>query len=716
MKPSRCAQGALEPFVSVGALLFVLLSGLGCADREFVNPVDTSVALDAPQAVTVATVADTAMTVTWTYSGKTVSGFEIERQSGNGNVSVASVGGSVRSYTHLLPLLTGQTYVYRVRSANSDNRSAYSTSNQIFMTFAAPTNLVASARADTAVQVVWAYTSTFQTGFEIERQASSGGFTAVGSVGAGARQYMDQVALLAGQSYTYRVRAITKNNQTAYVMSSPIIITFTAPNSVSVAAQADTAVSVAWTYTGALQTGFEIERQVGTGSFTTLWRVGAVVRQYVDQVALVVGQSYTYRVRAVTSNNQSAYATSNPVSVSLATPTNVTVSVQIDSAVVVAWAHTGELQTGFEIERQVGTGGFLTVETVGATTRQFVDRLALSDGQAYAYRLRAISKNNRSSYSSGPVFAASLAAPTNLEIASFTNTELTLQWQDNSNIERGFRIEQSSDGNIYAIVATSGSNTSSANISGDFTSGTSFYFRVRPYAVSGDGHNSSPIQKMAPPLGMVFVQGGAFQMGSGLPGEESYQPVHSVTLGSFYIDTYEVTVAQYRAFCTATHRIFPGGSSSNDTDPMAYVSWNDAAAYASWAGKRLPTESEWEYAARGGNKSKGYIYSGSNDPSVVSWYYNNSSYQAHPVGTKLPNELGIYDMSGNVWEWVNDWHGVYTAGAVTNPQGPASGTLRVLRGGSFRLFLAGFCRVVIRDGHEPTYSDYDIGFRCARDF
>jgi formylglycine-generating enzyme required for sulfatase activity len=214
---------------------------------------------------------------------------------------------------------------------------------------------------------------------------------------------------------------------------------------------------------------------------------------------------------------------------------------------------------------------------------------------------------------------------------------------------------------------------------------------------------------------MVFVPGGTFQMGSNSGGDDE-KPVHTVTVSSFYMDKTEVTQAEYRKVMGKN----PSRFSGCDDCPVEKVSWDDANAYAQKVGKRLPTEAEWEYAARGGNKSKGYTYSGGNGLDAVGWYEDNSGSKTHPVAQKQPNELGLFDMSGNVWEWCSDWYdkGYYTAvhrnysdSPQTDPQGPNSGDYRVLRGGSWGSLVSG-CRVANRGRYYPDYGSYR-GFRLV---
>jgi formylglycine-generating enzyme required for sulfatase activity len=216
---------------------------------------------------------------------------------------------------------------------------------------------------------------------------------------------------------------------------------------------------------------------------------------------------------------------------------------------------------------------------------------------------------------------------------------------------------------------------------------------------------------------MVFVKGGTFTMGcTSEQGSEclnSEKPSHSVTLSDFYIGKYEVTQKQWVHVMGSNPSYFKG-----DDLPVENISWNDVQEFIrklnQQTGKRyrLPTEAEWEYAARGGNKSGGYKYSGGNNIGNVAWYKYNSGSNTHKVGTKSPNELGIYDMSGNVYEWVSDWFGSYSSGAQTNPAGPSSGSRRVLRGGSWYDY-AEYCRVSNRGNRSPDDRYFNLGFRLA---
>ena len=222
-----------------------------------------------------------------------------------------------------------------------------------------------------------------------------------------------------------------------------------------------------------------------------------------------------------------------------------------------------------------------------------------------------------------------------------------------------------------------------------------------------------------PQIEMVFVKGGTFMMGAtpeqGKDATFIEKPAHSVTVSDFYIGKYEVTQAQWEAVMGENPSNFKG-----ENRPVDSVSWNDIQEFIeklnAKTGKkyRLPTEAEGEYAARGGNQSAGSKYSGSNNIDEVAWYYTNSASRTHPVGQKQPNELGLYDMSGNVWEWCSDWfwHKYYKNALSDNPTGPATGTWRVLRGSCWGSD-AGPCRVSYRSNSSPSAGSNAIGFRLA---
>ena len=216
---------------------------------------------------------------------------------------------------------------------------------------------------------------------------------------------------------------------------------------------------------------------------------------------------------------------------------------------------------------------------------------------------------------------------------------------------------------------------------------------------------------------MVRVEGGTFTMGATAEqGSDAYsdeKPTHQVTLSSYSIGKTEVTQALWQAVMGSNPSYFKGSNL-----PVETVSWEECQNFIrklnALTGKnfRLPTEAEWEYAARGGSNSRGFKYSGSNTLSNVAWYDDNSADKTHPVATKASNELGIYDMSGNVWEWCSDWDSSYTSASQTNPTGPISGSHRVFRGGSW-VNIARGCRVSLRNSITPAGRNDDLGLRLA---
>ncbi|MCK5863066.1 MAG: formylglycine-generating enzyme family protein [Candidatus Hydrogenedentes bacterium] len=254
----------------------------------------------------------------------------------------------------------------------------------------------------------------------------------------------------------------------------------------------------------------------------------------------------------------------------------------------------------------------------------------------------------------------------------------------------------------------------------------------------GEGEPGDETTIMLPgnvPLVLLVIPAGSFMMGRYAGDQDSYDwedPQHQVTLSQdFSLCKYELTKGQWQAVMGTT----PWSGHSyvlDDLDsPAVYVSWNDAQSFITAlnahitrtgqgsATFRLPSEAEWEYACRAGTTTRFYW---GDDPGYTpiddyAWWYDNAldvnEYYAHVVGLKLPNAFGLYDMSGNVWEWCEDWYGAYSSGSVSNPEGPGRGSYRVFRGGSWYGY-GYYCRSARRNGTYPTYTSNSFGFRLAR--
>jgi surface protein len=289
--------------------------------------------------------------------------------------------------------------------------------------------------------------------------------------------------------------------------------------------------------------------------------------------------------------------------------------------------------------------------------------------------------------------------------------------------------------NVMAGTETDPSIRARANVNGDLSVGIGDIVAITN-AMAGISTTPEPGTSMTKnytvngvTFTMVNVEGGTFQMGS----NDSYsnqQPVHNVTLSSFSIGQTEVTQQLWYAVMgqkpTADGEQWSTTNGLGDQYPAYDVSWNDIQEFITKLNQltgqqfRLPTEAEWEFAARGGNSSKGYTYAGSNTIGDVAWYWDNipsqssdtAGYGAQPVGTKQANELGLYDMSGNVSEWCQDWYGSYSSEAQTNPTGPDTGTYPVVRYGSWKHY-ATFCTVAYRNYDAPKHRFFLTGFRLA---
>lgn len=316
-----------------------------------------------------------------------------------------------------------------------------------------------------------------------------------------------------------------------------------------------------------------------------------------------------------------------------------------------------------------------------------------------------------------------------LSAQNVTNVEF---WQEGKNVKISYDLDKTAD--IKIAVSTDGGTTFSGPltcVTGDVGNGVASGKKVIVWDVLSEydklvgenicfrvtaegGKRCFTVNGVS--FNMIHVDGGTFTMGATSEQqnpEYDESPTHKVTLSSYYIGETEVTQLLWEAVMGTNPSRFKGG-----TNPVEQVSWKDCQKFVSKLSKltgvtfRLPTEAEWEYAARGGTKSRGYQYSGSNNIGSVAWYEDNSGSKTHPVATKQANELGIYDMSGNVLEWCQDWYGGYQVSAQTNPTGPSSESRRVLRGGSWGGY-ARYCRVSNRGCRAPDGRDIGFGLRLV---
>ena len=420
-------------------------------------------------------------------------------------------------------------------------------------------------------------------------------------------------------------------------------------------------------------------------------------------------------------------------------PSSLTASAN-ETSITLNWIDNSNVEQGYRIERKTGSGGsYIQIGTSGANAESYIDN-GLAPG-IYYYRVCAYNSQGNSDYSNEAAGTAEITAPSNLSASLVSLTQINLAWADNSNVEEGYKVERKTGtGGSYSQVTALDSNAVSYSDTG-LQENTTYLYRVRAYNGSSNSSYSNEADATTTytagyeqtfPLGttglsieMVYIPAGSFLQGrySGEQGSYSHEdPQHLVTLDyGFWLGKYEVTQAQWEAIAGSWSFYFDG----HPDYPAEMVSWNDItntflpALNSQTTGSpwRLPSESEWEYACRAGTTTRYYW---GDDPSYsqignYAWYSGNSGNTTHTVGTRQPNGWGLYDMSGNVWEWCEDyWHSNYS-GAPTNgdPWLSPSSSFRVLRGGSWGGDGSG-CRSALRSGTTPSYRGDAGGFRLVR--
>ncbi|MFH0734196.1 MAG: SUMF1/EgtB/PvdO family nonheme iron enzyme [bacterium] len=668
---------------------------------------------------------DTSAILSWQDNSSFESEYYIEKSdNGTDFTIVKTVPANTVSTVVEGEYILGTGYIFRIRAKSPMNISSYANSVSKSIVFNNPTGLQITNFIESEAVLTWSDNCTFETGFVIEQSEESGAFSEVKTVAANLTTTTVQGSFLVGKTYNFKIKAKSKVNFSGYSNTVNSAIQFNAPTNLQITSYGETAVLLSWQDNSSYETGYEIERSENGSTYTTVKTVGANINTAAVEGTYLTTNQYLFRVRAKTNINYSAYSNVAIASnLPFAAPSSLVLINFTETNVGFTWVDNSSFETGFEIERNENDGVYSLIKTVGENVTNVNISEIHTAGVNYKYRVRAKSNFNYSQYSNIATGNLQFNAPSNFKVTTFTDVLASFQWTDNSEIETGFEIYKSDDGTTYALYKTVDANVTSVDITGSYPYGKVFYFKIRAKSQYNYSVFTTPITAGYVFPEFVFVDGGTFQMGDNFnEGITDEKPVHGVTVTGFYMCKTEVTFEQYDYFCDQTGRtkpVDPGWGRAKR--PVINVSWDDAKAYCDWlstkTGKtvKLPTEAEWEYAAR----SKGTVvrYSGTDETTLLgnfAWYSVNAGSKTREVQTKTGNSIGLFDMSGNVREWCNDYYAedYYSYSSGTNPQGPTSGVNRVSRGGAYNL-EAYNNRASARFSDIQSDKFLNLGFRCV---
>ncbi len=689
--------------------------------RDFISRVAGNTApysVDAPKNVT-AVIPDDNFIVRLSWNDvKHAEGYIVYRND-NPNSGFQKIAEGITSTTWVDPSpLSGYNY-YRVYAYGHGLTSAASNTVSINYALAAPKNVKALVKeSDYTIDISWDAVTHAESYDVYRSSSSSSGFTKVAS-GITTTTWNDATPL-AGSNY-YRVYAVG-HGLTSPVSNTTTVINYKldAPQNVTASIQdEDFTILVSWDAVSHAES-YEVYRSSSSSSGFTKVASGITTTHWNDATPLA-GSNY-YRVYAVGHGLTSpASSRTTVINYALEAPQNVTASIQDeDFTILVSWDAVSHAES-YDVYRSSNSSSGFTKVAEGVTSTTWDDATPLA-GNNY-YRVYAVGHGLTSPASNTtPSVNYALEAPQNV-VATYDENMgvITVFWNPVPHAET---YDVYKDGTLFAEDVSTTSVTDNTPGLGN----KSYYVKAKRQNLESESSNTANIFIHASDVTkvtvngvdifMVKVSGGTFQMGAtSEQGSDAYsneKPVHQVTLSDYYIGETEVTQELWQAVMGSNPSYF---NTSNQL-PVERVSWTDCQTFITklnqLTGKqfRLPTEAEWEYAARGGNKSNGYKYSGSNDIGVVAWYDENKGWMTHNVRTKAPNELGIYDMSGNVWEQCQDWYGSYSSSAQTNPTGPSSGSRRVFRGGYWE-GGATLCRVSFRSDNLGADTHFSVGLRLA---
>ena len=657
------------------------------------------------------------VSLSWTASQYAQSYTVYRSENSSGTYSVVAENVTSNSWTDLSPL-SGMNY-YKVAASGYGINSNQSSYASVSFTIAAPTGLSAAFEENKGIVVSWT-ASQYAQSYTVYRSSSSSGTYRYSVVAENvtSTSWTDS-SPLSGNNY-YKVEASGYGLTSSQSSPTSLNLTLAAPTDLSanmIERNGKLVVDLSWTASQYAQS-YTVYRSSSSSRTYRVLAENITSTSWTDSSPLS-GYNY-YKVAASGYGLTGSQSSPTSLNFTLAAPTFLSASMTERNGKLVvdlSWRASQYAQS-YTVYRSSSSSGTYSVVAENVTSTSWTDSSPLS-GNNY-YKVEASGYGLTSSQSSPTSLNFTLAAPTDLSVNMIErNGKLVvdLSWTASQYAQSYtvYRLEDSSG--TYSVVAENITSTSWTDSSP--LSGNNFYKVVSVgYGLASDSAFASIITSpetftvKGVQFTMMPVEGGTFQMGSET-GDSDEKPVHEVKLNGFSIGQTEVTQELWEAVMGTNPSYWKGLKL-----PVEKVSWDNCQTFItklnSLTGQqfRLPTEAEWEYAARGGNQSKGYTYSGSNNLEDVAWYTSNSGSETHNVGTKSPNELGIYDMSGNVWEWCQDWVDSYSSSSQTNPAGPSSGSRRVIRGGSWRSSVGG-CRVAYRSYCWPDSRYDDLGLRLA---
>ena len=457
---------------------------------------------DAPSGLTATTISSSQINLSWTDVANET-GFKIERKTGVGGTysQIATVGAGIVTYNNT-GLTANTTYYYRVRATNAGGDSGYSNeanATTLDVAPAAPSGLSATSISSSQINLSWTDNATNETGFKIERKTGSGGtYAQIATTGADVTTYND-TGLTEGTTYFYRVRATNAVGDSAYSAEASATTGTTppdAPDGLTATTISSSQINLSWTDV-ANETGFKIERKTGAGgTYSQIATVGAGVVTY-NNTGLTVNTTYYYRVRATNAGGDSPYSDEVSATTLDAIPTapsGLTATAVSTSQINISWTDNSSNETGFKIERKIGSGGtYAEITTVGANVASYNDT-GLSGATTYYYRVRATNAIGDSSYSNeanATTSTAIPAAPSGLTATAASSSQINLAWTDNSSNETGFKIERKTGaGGTYSQIATVAAGVVAYSDTA-LVVNTTYYYRVRATNAGGDSAYSN---------------------------------------------------------------------------------------------------------------------------------------------------------------------------------------------------------------------------------